>query len=156
VLDARSTPRGAPYFVSEYVAGAPITAYCDNQRRSTHERLVLFMRGCEGVQHAHRKAIIHRDLKPPNTLITEKDGKAAPKIMDIGVAKALTQDLLDDVVVSPKVCHLYSITTTTPPLPEPPASLVLTPFTVAPPPPAPYVAALFPAPCVVRPFAPPP
>src|SRR5262245_45360830 len=32
VLDAGATPHGAPYFVMEYVAGVPITAYCDNHR----------------------------------------------------------------------------------------------------------------------------
>src|SRR5262252_1022718 len=59
VLDAGATPHGAPYFVMEYVAGVPITAYCDNHRLSTPERLELFMRVCAGVQHAHQKAIIH-------------------------------------------------------------------------------------------------
>jgi len=93
VFDAGSTPQGAPYFVMEYVAGVPITAYCDNHRLSTRERLELFMHVCEGVQHAHQKAIIHRDLKPSNILVTEVDGKPAPKIIDFGVAKALTQKL---------------------------------------------------------------
>ena len=93
VFDAGSTPQGAPYFVMEYVAGTPITDYCDNHRLSTRERLELFMRVCEGVQHAHQKAIIHRDLKPSNILIAEVDGKPAPKIIDFGVAKALTQRL---------------------------------------------------------------
>ena len=32
VLDAGSTLQGAPYFVMEYVAGVPITTYCDNHR----------------------------------------------------------------------------------------------------------------------------
>ena len=32
VFDAGSTPRGAPYFVMEYVAGVPITEYCDTHR----------------------------------------------------------------------------------------------------------------------------
>ena len=93
VFDAGSTSQGAPYFVMEYVAGVPITAYCDNHRLSTRERLELFVRVCEGVQHAHQKAIIHRDLKPSNILVTEVDGKAMPKIIDFGVAKALTQRL---------------------------------------------------------------
>ena len=93
VFDAGSTPQGAPYFVMEYVAGVPITTYCDNHRLSTRDRLELFMRVCEGVQHAHQKAIIHRDLKPSNILVTEVDGKAMPKIIDFGVAKALTQRL---------------------------------------------------------------
>ena len=93
VFDAGSTPEGAPYFVMEYVAGVPITAFCDNHRLTTRERLELFVRVCEGVQHAHQKAIIHRDLKPSNILVTEVDGKAAPKIIDFGVAKALAQKL---------------------------------------------------------------
>ena len=98
VFDAGSTPQGAPYFVMEYVAGVPITAYCDNHRLSTRERLELFMHVCEGVQHAHQKAIIHRDLKPSNIMVTEVDGKAAPKIIDFGVAKALSHKLTADTM----------------------------------------------------------
>jgi tetratricopeptide (TPR) repeat protein len=56
------------------------------------------MRVCEGVQHAHQKAIIHRDLKPSNILVVEIDAKAAPKIIDFGVAKALTQKLSADAM----------------------------------------------------------
>jgi len=93
VYDAGSTSEGAPYFVMEYVAGVPITEYCDNHRLSIKERLELFMQVCEGVRHAHQKAVIHRDLKPSNILVAEVDGKAAPKIIDFGVAKALSQKL---------------------------------------------------------------
>jgi len=95
VYDAGSTPQGAPYFVMEYVAGVPITEYCDGHRLNITERLELFMDVCEGVRHAHQKAIIHRDLKPSNILITELDGHAAPKIIDFGVAKALGQKLTE-------------------------------------------------------------
>jgi tetratricopeptide (TPR) repeat protein len=98
VLDAGSTAQGAPYFVMEYVAGVPITTYCDIHRLSTRERLELFIHVCEGVQHAHQKAIIHRDLKPSNILVTEVDGQAAPKIIDFGVAKALAQKLTADTI----------------------------------------------------------
>ena len=93
VLDAGATPQGTPYFVMEYVAGVPITTYCDNHRLNTRERLELFIKVCEGVQHAHQKAIIHRDLKPSNILATEVDGHATPKIIDFGIAKALNQRL---------------------------------------------------------------
>jgi hypothetical protein len=47
------------------------------------------------VQHAHHKGVIHRDLKPSNVLVTIADGKAAPKIIDFGVAKATTQSLTE-------------------------------------------------------------
>jgi non-specific serine/threonine protein kinase/serine/threonine-protein kinase len=98
VLDAGSTSQGAPYFAMEYVAGDPITVYSDHHRLSTRERLELVLRVCEGVQHAHQKAIIHRDLKPSNILVTEVDGRPAPKIIDFGVAKALSQKLTADTM----------------------------------------------------------
>jgi non-specific serine/threonine protein kinase/serine/threonine-protein kinase len=88
VLDGGSTPEGRPYFVMEYVAGVPITEHCDTHKLSTEERLEILKEVCEGVQHAHQKAIIHRDLKPSNILVTLVDGKAQPKIIDFGIAKA--------------------------------------------------------------------
>ncbi|HEV2381942.1 MAG TPA: tetratricopeptide repeat protein [Terriglobia bacterium] len=98
VLDAGSTPQGVPYFVMEYVAGVPITDYCDHHRLRTRHRLELFVHVCEGVQHAHQKAIIHRDLKPSNILVTEVDGHPAPKIIDFGVAKALGRSLTSETL----------------------------------------------------------
>jgi non-specific serine/threonine protein kinase/serine/threonine-protein kinase len=97
VFDADSTSQGAPYFVMD-VAGVSITNYCDLHRLGTRDRLELFLHVCEGVQHAHQKAIIHRDLKPANILVTEVDGKAVPKIIDFGVAKALAQKLTADTI----------------------------------------------------------
>jgi eukaryotic-like serine/threonine-protein kinase len=95
VFDAGATPEGRPYFVMEYVAGAPITDYCDRHRLTISERLSLFMQVCDGVQHAHQKAIIHRDLKPSNVLVEEIDGKPLAKIIDFGLAKATGQQLTD-------------------------------------------------------------
>ena len=77
----------------EYVAGLPITDYCDRHKLTMRQRLELFILVCEGVQHAHQKAIIHRDLKPSNILVTEVDGKPVPRIIDFGVAKATSQQL---------------------------------------------------------------
>jgi non-specific serine/threonine protein kinase/serine/threonine-protein kinase len=90
VFDAGSTPDGQPYFVMEYVDGPPITRYCDNKKLKIRERLEQFIKVCEGVQHAHQKAIIHRDLKPSNILVVEVDGKATPRIIDFGIAKAVS------------------------------------------------------------------
>ena len=98
VIDAGATETGRPYFVMEYVEGAPITEYCDEHRLTIRERLELFMQVCEGVQHAHQKGIIHRDLKPSNVMVTEVDGKPLPKIIDFGLAKATTQSLTDKTV----------------------------------------------------------
>jgi serine/threonine protein kinase len=82
----------------EYVASLPVTDYCDTRKLSTRERLELFIHVCEGVQHAHQKAIIHRDLKPSNILVSEVDGRPAPKIIDFGIAKALSQRLTEETM----------------------------------------------------------
>lgn len=100
VLDADSTPEGQPYFVMEYVPGLPITTYCDQKRITTRQRLALFIKVCEGVQHAHQKAIIHRDLKPSNVLVVEVDGKPLPRIIDFGIAKAISQRSTDETNVT--------------------------------------------------------
>ncbi len=76
VFDAGATPDGQPYFVMEYVPGQPITDYCDRKRLKIRERLELFVKLCEGVQHAHLKAIIHRDLKPANILVRGRGREA--------------------------------------------------------------------------------
>ena len=96
VFDAGSTLQGRPYFVMEYVNGVPITKYCDTHRLTTEQRLSVFVRVCEGVQHAHQKAILHRDLKPSNILVSEIDGKPTPRIIDFGIAKATGQGLTPD------------------------------------------------------------
>ena len=88
VFDGGATDTGRPYFVMELVKGVPITDYCDANKLSTHERLELFMQVCQAVQHAHQKGIIHRDLKPSNILVTVKDDRPVPKVIDFGVAKA--------------------------------------------------------------------
>jgi len=90
VFDAGATPDGQPYFAMEYVPGVAITNYCDEKKLKIRDRLELFIRACEGVQHAHQKAIIHRDLKPANILVVEVDGKPMPRIIDFGLAKTLT------------------------------------------------------------------
>jgi WD40 repeat protein/serine/threonine protein kinase len=91
VFDAGTTETGRPYFVMEYVKGMPITKYCDRHKLSIEQRLRLFLRVCHGVQHAHQKGIIHRDIKPFNILVSIQDDAGLPKVIDFGIAKAVTQ-----------------------------------------------------------------
>jgi serine/threonine protein kinase/WD40 repeat protein len=98
VLDAGATEAGRPYFVMELVRGIKITDYCDQNKLSTTERLDLFIKVCQAVQHAHQKGIIHRDLKPSNVLVTLHDGVPVPKIIDFGISKA-TEGRLTDLTV---------------------------------------------------------
>jgi len=98
VFDAGVTPGGRPFFVMEFVPGLPLDEHCLKYRLTTRQRLDLFIKVCEGVQHAHHKAIIHRDLKPSNVLVVLQDNEATPKIIDFGVAKATAQSLTDKVM----------------------------------------------------------
>jgi serine/threonine protein kinase/tetratricopeptide (TPR) repeat protein len=95
VFDAGVTDAGRPYFVMEFVPGEPITDYCDRHKLTTRERLELLCQACRAVQHAHQKAVIHRDLKPGNVLVMEQEGRPLVKVIDFGVAKALSQRLTE-------------------------------------------------------------
>ncbi len=96
IFDAGVTPNGRPYFVMEYVPGESITTYCQTRRLNVREILRLVVRVCEAVQYAHQRGVIHRDLKPSNILVANVDGTAAPKIIDFGVAKAISDDARTD------------------------------------------------------------
>lgn len=96
VIDAGKTADGRPFFVMELVNGLPLNRYCDAAKMGVRERLELFTSICNAVQHAHQKGIIHRDLKPFNILVTLLDGKPVPKVIDFGVAKAISGRLTDE------------------------------------------------------------
>ena len=98
VFDAGTTDDGRPYFVMELVKGIPITRFCDERRLTLRQRLELAIPVCQAVQHAHQKGVIHRDLKPSNVLIALYDGKAVPKVIDFGVAKATGPRLTDQTL----------------------------------------------------------
>jgi len=95
VYDGGLTTWGRPYFVMEYVDGVPITEYCDQRRLSVEERLGLFLHVCGAVQHAHQKGIIHRDLKPSNILVVAHNKGGIAKVIDFGVARALSRPLTE-------------------------------------------------------------
>jgi len=95
VYEAGATKTGRPYFVMEHVKGMPITEHCDQEKSSIEERLKLFLNICDAIQYAHQKGIIHRDIKPSNILVSIDSKGAVPKVIDFGVAKAISQPLTE-------------------------------------------------------------
>jgi len=100
VFDAGTTRTGRPYFIMEYVKGMSINRYCDENKLGIEQRLRLFEQVCEGIHHAHQKGIIHRDIKPSNILVSVHGDRAVPKIIDFGIAKAVTQPLTEKTFVT--------------------------------------------------------
>ncbi len=100
VFDAGATDKGRPYFAMEYVAGPPIAEFCARRGTTLADRLELFSQACEGVQHAHERGIVHRDIKPSNILVSEHDGRMQAKVIDFGIAKALSGPLTDKTLVT--------------------------------------------------------
>lgn len=95
IHDAGTTTDGRPFFVMELVDGVPITQYCQQNELSTRKRIRLFITLCEAIQAAHEKGLIHRDIKPSNVLVAGNSGAGCVKVIDFGVAKAVSGPLGD-------------------------------------------------------------
>jgi hypothetical protein len=81
------TGHRVPVFAMELVQdGLPITEFARERQLTRRQRLELFLKVLDGVQHGHQHAIVHRDLKPHNILV---DAGGQPKIIDFGVAREL-------------------------------------------------------------------
>jgi serine/threonine protein kinase len=89
LLDAGTTDDGLPYFIMDYIVGAPATRFAVAQKLSTRQRLELFLKICAAVEFAHRNLVVHRDIKPSNILA---NAEGEPKLLDFGIAKLLAKD----------------------------------------------------------------
>jgi serine/threonine protein kinase len=89
LYDAGFASTGQPYLALEYVAGVPLTEYCDQHQLDVERRLWLFQQVLRAVQYAHAHLVIHRDLKPTNVIVGP-DGRAM--LLDFGIAKLVASD----------------------------------------------------------------
>ncbi len=89
ILDAGTDAEGRAWLVMEYIEGESISRYCEHHGLALRQRLELFLRLCDGVQHAHQKGVVHRDIKPANVLVEDIDGVATPRLIDFGIAAGI-------------------------------------------------------------------
>lgn len=78
---------GVPYIAMERVDGRPLLVFAEAEGLTRDERLELFCRICDAVQHAHDHGVIHRDLKPSNVLVEGARTTARPMVVDFGIAR---------------------------------------------------------------------
>jgi len=107
LYDAGFSAEGRPYLALEYVAGAPITDYCDDRRLDIRQRLQLFQQVLRAVQYAHSNLVIHRDLKPSNVIVGH-DGRAM--LLDFGIAKLVPTDNVDNAPRTQPGAHALALT----------------------------------------------
>lgn len=76
------------FFTSEYIDGYDI--FVHTRPISEISMVTLFIQMFEGIQFIHDNGLLHGDIKPENVLISEVNGKPAVKIIDFGIATAIT------------------------------------------------------------------
>jgi len=92
VTDVGRTDDGAPYIVMELLQGSDLQKAVAKHALPLTTAVEYVMQACIAVAEAHHAGIIHRDLKPANLFVTRRfDGGPLVKVLDFGIAKALTE-----------------------------------------------------------------
>jgi eukaryotic-like serine/threonine-protein kinase len=86
LLDGGLSSDGRPYFVMEYVEGAPLTQHCTTHSLGLRARIGCVLQICAALQFAHRQLVVHLDIKPSNVLVSET---GEVKLLDFGIARLL-------------------------------------------------------------------
>ncbi|MBX9692367.1 MAG: serine/threonine protein kinase [Cyanobacteria bacterium] len=94
VLDHGTTDDDRPFAVMEYVDGKSLSDCAGNHKpfMEPREAIDVFLQICEGLAHAHARGIVHLDLKPNNVLCSQTDGITLVKLVDFGIARAVSTE----------------------------------------------------------------
>jgi len=99
VFDAGTTETGRPFFRHGTGARDQNTDHCDRNKLATADRLKLFIQVCQPCSMRIRRASSIATSNPPNVLVTLHDGVPVPKVIDFGIAKAVSQQRLTDKTI---------------------------------------------------------
>lgn len=84
---------GAPFMVMELLHGDDLATTIENSGRLGLTRVCEIAAGvCKALRLAHEAHIVHRDLKPENIFLAKVGDDEVVKVLDFGIAKALTSE----------------------------------------------------------------
>ena len=90
VFEYALTEDDTPFISMEFLSGGTLKAELTTRGAMPLSRVAELMAPvCEAVAAAHQVGIVHRDLKPDNIMLTQRDGKEQPIVLDFGIAKLL-------------------------------------------------------------------
>ena len=90
---------GRPFYTMDVIRGTTLTDELATlhgggppEPGALHRAVERLRRACEAVGYAHARGVVHRDLKPDNVLIRDAPGGWSPVIIDLGIAKWLSEE----------------------------------------------------------------
>ena len=93
VLDVARSDDGAPYIVMEMLDGVDLSRVVAQKPLAMTIAVEYVLQACVALAEAHATGLVHRDLKPANLFVTRRgDGGALVKVLDFGIAKAMSDD----------------------------------------------------------------
>ena len=92
IYDFGETDEGLVYLAMEFVDGPSLASILARERMMPPGRVAAIGKQvADALSAAHELGIVHRDLKPDNVmLVRTKDGNERVKVVDFGIAKAMT------------------------------------------------------------------
>ncbi|UCF39628.1 MAG: serine/threonine protein kinase, partial [Gemmatimonadota bacterium] len=92
IYDFGETRDGTIFLAMEFIEGESLSDLLRREGRLSLERAAKIVRQtAAALQIAHDEGIVHRDLKPDNIMLARgRDGADVVKVVDFGIAKAMT------------------------------------------------------------------
>jgi serine/threonine-protein kinase len=92
IYDFGDTKDGTIFLAMEFIEGESLSDLLQRDGRLSLERASDIVKQTGAALHvAHDVGIVHRDLKPDNIMLTKgRDGSDVVKVVDFGIAKAMT------------------------------------------------------------------
>lgn len=94
IYDFGETEDGLPFIAMQFVDGETLHAAIEREDGLPVAQVVdIGVQITRALEVAHTRGIVHRDLKPQNVMLTRSiDGSQMVKVVDFGIAKAMTGD----------------------------------------------------------------